>query len=427
MSAKRKIFLNTVVRWTGEVFGKILWFGFMVVCARLMGVKEFGFFSYALTYAGLLVILTDFGTNTYLVKAVSKDKELTEYHLRSVFAVKFCLSIICLVVCGIIAVITKVVWQSLLLLTFALIIASYLDPINSVYRAHKQMQYESLVTFLWRFLLVVPSLVGLYLFRYGIINIAIFFVVFSFVAVIISMLISSKNYSINFFHFGKIDLGVVSQIMKSSFPIAIVMILGAFILKFNTILMQYLRSIEEVGYYSAAFKVVEGLLFVPSIFISSVFPFLCERNSGTTFSESGRKLLLKSMLVIVALAVGLALVLELFSYPIIMLLYGKEFINALGTLRILVWVILFSGLNEIMYFLFVSLDKLRSQIILMLLSLAFYVPVSLVLISRYGPVGGAVSLILSQMTIFILNICLLLRTNKGEIAACNIDFVNQAV
>lgn len=427
MSTRRKIFLNTTVRWIGEILGKILWFGFMVVCARLMGVKEFGYFSYALTYAGLLIILTDFGTNTYLIKAVSKNTDRTEYYIKNVLAAKFYLSILCLVVCGIIAIATKVVWQSLLLFTLALVIASYLDPINSVYRAHKQMHYESLVMFLWRFLIVVPSVIGLYLFKFGMINIALTLIISSFVGLSISMFISSKSYSIDYFSFKNIKLDVVKEVIKKSFPIAIIMVIGGFILKFNTVLIQYLRSPEEVGYYSAAYKIVEGLFFVPSIFISSVFPFLCERNYKKAFSESGRKLLYKSIAILLFLTVCVAALIELFSHRIILILYGEEFIDSLNTLRILIWVVVFTGLNEIMYFSFLSIDKIKSQIVIISISLLIYVACSLTFISAYGPIGGAISLIISQMVIFVLNIILFLKTKKRSITPSNIDFVNQVV
>src|SRR3989339_637369 len=92
------ILKNAVIRLSGEGVNKALWFLFMIFLARSLGPKEFGFFSYAFSFGSLLAILTDLGTNNYLIKAVHEKPGQDDFYLNSIYGLKIVLSVIAVVV-----------------------------------------------------------------------------------------------------------------------------------------------------------------------------------------------------------------------------------------------------------------------------------------------------------------------------------------
>jgi O-antigen/teichoic acid export membrane protein len=88
----RKIIFNTAFRWSGEIFTKALWLVFVIILARRLGSNGFGYFNYAFSFGSMLIVLTDLGTNMFIVKTVSRDTDLAGYYLTNVFFLKVLLS-----------------------------------------------------------------------------------------------------------------------------------------------------------------------------------------------------------------------------------------------------------------------------------------------------------------------------------------------
>jgi O-antigen/teichoic acid export membrane protein len=179
--------------------------------------------------------------------------------------------------------------------------------------------------------------------------------------------------------------------------------------KLNVIILQYLGTAQEVGWYSAAFKLIEGTFFVPSIFIGSLFPFLCENNERNTITESGFRLFMKGFLFLAVISVLVALAVTFLSGFIIQLLFGLPFMPAANALKVLVWSLVFIYVNELFTYLFLSIDRQKSLLKILAVALAVYLLSSVILIPKYGFMGAAMVLLITQGVLFLLNVKLLMR------------------
>lgn len=411
MSAQNsKIILNTTLRWTGEILNKLIWMLFFVVLARFLGSKEFGYFNYAISFGSIFVMLTDFGTNTLITKEVSADNTKANSILFNVLCVKTALSLICMVLVVAAAFFFSEAPLLIILFTFSLAVSAFFDPINAVFRAYKELYFEAVILLFWRIILVAGSLIGIYYFGFGLVKVAAVFIAGSLVALAASVILIKRVHGIKFLDMSLADPAIWKKIIIDSLPMAAIILLGGFIVKFNVVLVQHFRSPDEVGLYSAAFKLIEATLFIPSFFVASVFPFLCESNKAREISGHGYALFKKSFVFLFAAASIFSTAAYLLSDRIILLMYGAQFAGAAQAFRILIWVMIFMSLNELFYHLYLSIDKQRRSLKFILVTFVGYTALCYVLIPRYGFIGASWALLLTQMLYFAQNMLFLKRS-----------------
>ena len=174
-------------------------------------------------------------------------------------------------------------------------------------------------------------------------------------------------------------------------------------------MLEHFRASQEVGFYSSAFKLVEGMFFVPSIFIGTLFPFLCETNEDSRISDSSHFLFKKAFLFLLAIAVIVALIFSVWAGKIILFLYGSQYMPAVDSLKVLAWVLVFVFLNELFFYTFLSVEKQKTVFFVMSVSMVAYIILCLVLIPGFGSVGSSWALLLTQFVLFSLNVILMRR------------------
>ena len=88
MILDKAILKNTLLRWVAEIFSKILWLVFVVLLARNLGIEKFGMFSFALSFAGMFIILVELGTHQIISREISKDSFQARRYLRNGIGIK---------------------------------------------------------------------------------------------------------------------------------------------------------------------------------------------------------------------------------------------------------------------------------------------------------------------------------------------------
>jgi len=391
------ILKNAVIRLSGEGVNKALWFLFMIFLARSLGPKEFGFFSYAFSFGSLLAILTDLGTNNYLIKAVHEKPGQDDFYLNSIYGLKIVLSVIAVVVLLIFAFFSVHVDKVVVLFSLSLIVVSFIDPVNYLFRAHKQMGYETLLMLLWRVLLVGSGFAAIYFMKWGLEPLSFLFLAVSFVMVFAAQYLVRKKYKVSFYmteRKGWLDF------FKKSVPIGLLIFAGAILLKMNTIILQFFRGGEEVGWYSASFRLIEGTLFIPSFFVAAVFPHFCENFQNGQKSSLG--ILRKAFILLSASSLLVSACLFVFSKFLIRILYGPDFSPAVASMSVLSASVFFMFINELFLFFFISVNRHAAALKMYFVTVLLYLAACVLTISRWGYMGAAWSLLAAEILLFLL-------------------------
>lgn len=415
MTDHKKIFLNATVRWFAEGINKVLWFVLIIILARKLGNKEFGLFNYALSFGSIITTFTDLGTNIFLVKKISYKKSLAEIHLNNILSIKVILSVIVLFFILIVNIFIVNESISVILICISLIVSAFLDPFNSVFRAYTKMYYESLIVLLWRILIVGLSLIVLYSFIPKLTNVALALIAGGIFAVVAASINMKRAFGVKVMPFKEVHLELWKTSLRESLPIGFIIILSAFFLKLNIIILQYISGADEVGFYSAGYKLIEAIFFISTFFINAVFPLLCKENQGGRLTQDAINIFLKSLLLLVSISALIALIFTIFRNEIIMILFGNEFLPASQTLAVISWALLFIFSNELLMYLYMSMEKQVALIKNMIACLIVYVITCFILIINYDKQGAAWAFLIAQILLFVTNSTYIFRLHLKSV------------
>ena len=164
-----------------------------------------------------------------------------------------------------------------------------------------------------------------------------------------------------------------------------------------------LRGVEEAGYYGAAYRLVEGLLFAPESVLVVFSPLLVKALSGVTRSESSDVVhsnvvnQVAALQVAVAGPIGLGLVLE--HEWITSVLYGPEFDPAA---RVLLWLApayVFMSLNFLAGGLLTAAYLQRALLLISGFAAISNVLLNLALIPKYGAIGAVAATVATEAAV----------------------------
>src|SRR3989344_4101700 len=293
------VFKNTAWLFSGQFFGKLLRVAIVIYAARVLGPASWGAFSYAMSLVAFLTIFTDVGVSGIVTRESAKDPDSSSQYFSTAFFIKLALLAI-----GIIFLIagapylTKIAEAKLLfpIISLVLIFDSLRNFGFALSRAKEKMKWEGLNEILTNvfitglgFLFLLNSHTSLALTTAYAAATGIGFLAISWqLKYYFSELLKHFNFSL------------IKPILNMAWPFALASSLGAIMINTDTILLGWLRSAEEVGFYSAAQKPVQLLYLMPTLFAVSLFPVLTRL--AVQDKEKFKKMLENALRIAIAIA-----------------------------------------------------------------------------------------------------------------------------
>jgi len=110
-----------------------------------------------------------------------------------------------------------------------------------------------------------------------------------------------------------------------------------------TFMLSLMRTTAEVGTYSAAYRLMSVLLFIPGIVTSVLYPILYQLGVGDM--EKHKQTVEKIFKFLTAIGLLISLLFFLLADPIIYFLYGAKFAAAGPALKLLSWFFLLEAMS----------------------------------------------------------------------------------
>lgn len=175
----------------------------------------------------------------------------------------------------------------------------------------------------------------------------------------------------------------------------------------DTVMLGFLKSNHEVGYYNAAVK-VKGILVC---FVTSLGTVLLPRSSY--YIEHGlladfRRITAKAMNFVVILATSISVYFILFAKEGIFFLSGAEYTPSILPMQIVMPTVFFIGMTNIMGIqILVPLGKEKYVLYSEIAGAAADILVNLLLIPRYAAIGAAIGTLTAETVVFIFQFMVL--------------------
>jgi O-antigen/teichoic acid export membrane protein len=177
-------------------------------------------------------------------------------------------------------------------------------------------------------------------------------------------------------------------------------LLNQLFFKIDVLLLKPLAGDLALGWYSTAYKLIDGLQVIPASFVIALFPLLArhaqaDRERLARLGETGLKVLL-------ALAFPIAVGTTLLADQIILVLAGPGYLpESAWALQILIWYLPVSFVNGLLQYVLIALNRQRTLSVAFGIGVIVNVAANLALIPTYGYLAAAVVTVLSEVVLLV--------------------------
>lgn len=226
----------------------------------------------------------------------------------------------------------------------------------------------------------------------------------------ITIIASSGSYLWNFISLRKyVDLKPNSKytysIKKHLKPISIffsMSVATTIYTNLDVVMLGFLTNDIQMGYYDAAVKIKMLLVAVVSSLGSVLLPRVSYYLSQGMTDEF-KRITSRALNCILLLAVPLAIYSMLFAKPIISLISGKAFLEAIPIMQVLMPTIIFIGMTNIMGIqMLVPLGKENWVLYSEILGACVNIAINTILIPKYAAYGAAVGTLIAELCVFLV-------------------------
>ena len=184
------------------------------------------------------------------------------------------------------------------------------------------------------------------------------------------------------------------RLIGLALPLGGTLLLNYLYFRLDVLLLSWMKSDVAVAQYGLAYRVLEGLMVLPSYVMLALFPTIAR-------SENDRPRLAATIGTALAglepAALGMAGLVAIFSREIVVILGGQKYAAAAPALAILAVALAISYLSGVYGNALMALGRQRTLLWLSLGPLAANLVVNLALIPPLGVNGAAVALVVSEV------------------------------
>ena len=325
---------NIVLKFISEALIRSLAFIFIIVAARYLGDRDFGHYSLAYFFAGLLTIFSDFGLNTVLIRDVSRDHHLLGRYAGNILFMKIIFSLALLLIApGILSVLGYSKDLILMiLLSMVYMQGNYLlDFFIALTNSLEKMEYELLIKGLYKCLVVAIPIIFLWL-GYGLWGFLLSLVGAYVISCLLSgWIIREKITPLVLYH----ETDLWKQILRSAWPIGLSSLFMIAYARIDMVMLSLFGSSpSKIGWYSVSVKIVEIFSLFPFLIMAGLFPIF----AVLTFKdrEAFKRSYQKALTYLTIVSIPLVLTTFFLSDSLVVFFFGPTFAKSAPSLKILV-------------------------------------------------------------------------------------------
>jgi O-antigen/teichoic acid export membrane protein len=387
----QRVLKNTLSLLIGNLGGQAVTFATMVYLARVLGPGGFGGLSFAMATVVYFTLAADLGLPLLATREIAgQAKEIQEY-AGNILPLRLLLAVLayCLLVLGTI-LIPKPPQVKYLLALYGLILLPNALLLEWVFQGLERMESVGLA----RALKSCGFAVLVFMFvKHGgqILLVPVFYAAAALPAVALLMWLFVR-------WFGHLSLRCNTclwrSLLRQALPIGVVALLIQVINYVGVVTLSFLRTDQEVGYYSVAYQVVLVLIMAIGTYHDAIFPVLSRyyktslRSLETLQSQTAKLM----MILAIPLAVGGTLA----AGPVLKLMYGEQYAKAGPALQLLVWVLAIQCANTVYARGLWACDGQASYLRIVLLQAGVSLLGNLLLIPLLGVTGAALAYVCTE-------------------------------
>ncbi len=419
MSTVRRIAKNTGVMFIAQIMTYVLGFFITMYTARYLSAEGFGVLSLALSITAIFGIVGDMGLSTLMVREVARDNSTLNKYLSNIALIKIILCVMMFVLIVLTVNIlgyNKLVSTVIYLITISVIINAFGSVLTAVFQANEKMEYLSLSTILSSILMFSGTMIGIY-YKFNILFFASLYIIANSLVLIYIICIYITKFNLPKL---EIDMSFWKPTIKEAWPFGITSLSGMLYTYIDSIMLSVMQGNQVVGWYSAAYRLMLIVLFIPTAVNTAIFPVMSRlynssRNSLTLMYEKYFKYML-----IIGIPMGFGT--TLLADKIILLIFGQGYTQSIEALQILIWTTVFTFIGAAFVQLLQSINKQLIITKISIICVIINIVLNLILIPKYSLIGASFATLITE--IFLVGYIILSSYKLGYGVPHKIVIVN---
>ena len=406
MSQIRTIAKNTGFLISSDILSKVISVVFLIYLARVLGDSGLGKYSFIFSFVGIFTLASDLGIVPLIIREIAKDEKKLQRYFYNSLTLRIFSSIFALVLAIIVLVFferSSEIMLSVFLVSLAMLFYNLSEICFAIFSAFQKMEYPSVMLILER---IITVSMGIYALSagYGIVAIAlIYFISYLIIFIISLFLVGSKIIKVRFW----MNLDDAKSILKESFPFWLTTIFYTIYFKVNTVMLTFMKGYQQAGWYSAAYSLLESLIFIPVSAGRALFPVMSKFHGVN--KPALLLLLRKSIYYLCVLGIAISIGVTLLSDRIIYLIYLDKFQNSVFALQILIWGVMLIFASTIAGNFLNAINKQKVFSMITLVAALVNVVANLILIPLYGYIGAAFGTVITEFLVLIFAIGVIIK------------------
>ncbi len=399
MNQPQAILKNAVVLGLSQIIERASTVYLSIFVARKLGAAGLGIYSAAMVYYGLLFLAAELGTTTYLTREIAKDRSKTSVLVVHAAVLSGALALVLAV--GFQLVLPSLHFshdlsRALYVIVWAVFPAGLKAIQESVFIAFHRAEFLTYSALVAAIVNIVATLY-LLLRGYGVVSLVLAFTIVQFVVAIFYFYAISHYITRVRWHFSpRFALNMIYEVRAFTGS----SLIQGFLSRPELILLSFAKNDAQLGFYSAALRIVDLWQLIPRSFMTSVFPLL------SNFYHGGdqRTVVIREKSIKYLLAISFPVMAGLFitAHPVLRLLYGSGFSASVTPLRILTFTIPLGSLWAVLWRVLSARGEHDATFKSQAIALVARLVVGYFVIRLFASTGAAISSVVGAVIIDVL-------------------------
>jgi O-antigen/teichoic acid export membrane protein len=367
------------------------------IMTRSLGPAGYGAYSTIFAYLFIFSIIADMGLGTLLTRDIAQNENNEADIASRYFTLRFLLALLAFVLASTIVWLVpqydSTIRWGVVVGGGYMVFSALVQILISLFQKHMRIYLVSIADVISRLVQLAVIVIFLQMYHTSV-SAFVCATVIGEVAHFAAVWIFSRSLTrVRFAYSGE----KFASMLKTAFPVAVSLLFVILYFKMDTVMLSLMRPGQDVGVYAAAYKVLEILIFVPSMLAGLVMPLLSREaiNPGDGF----RAVMRASFDALSAMALPATAILIILAVPIVSIVGGPGFGAAVPLLQILAIAVLFIFFGNLGGNALVALNLQNKGVWVYGAGAVVNFIANLIFIPRFGPTGAAWNTVITEIVV----------------------------
>lgn len=395
--SQKTIFNNALILSFTEVAANGLSFILLMATARTLGPNIMGAYSFGLALVTIFRILVSFGFEPYIQREVGKNPAYGNDIFLNLLVLRtllFLFSLAAIMLIGYFAIDDLGKREILFLCTAIMFFQTNFTAINAFFRSHHKSKYEGISRLALRLINTLGGLLILWL-GFGVVGLLNVELVAQAITSILVMVIYIKK--IGMPSRVKVSVQALVDLVADSWKFFLIRFVQTMYNMVDLVIISYMVGDLYTGYYASVVKLISAFSFIPSALSGAFLSALSRdiKESLASFLKNFHPYLKYQLLVGAILFTGVSG----FAYQWTPLLFGKEFLPAITSMKIMGFALFMTFFNWPLSNAIIAFNREGKILRIYTLCASLNIALNFFLIPIFKDVGSSISTVVSQVAL----------------------------